>query len=142
MKIKNSLFENKQYFETFGKINQSNKLAIMDAYRINRLVKKLDELNKEYQELKKGLLEKLGTPGEEEGVYTIEKDHREEFMKEFNELSNIEHDLETEMLLWPKALNEGFSPADLDIMMKYLDSLIFIWRVIPYVLNLVESLLY
>ena len=121
MKIKNSIFENKQYFETFGKIHQSNKLTIMDAYRVNRLIKKLDELNQEYQDLKKGLLEKLGTPGEEEGVYTIEKDHREEFLKEIDDLINIEHNLETEMLPWPKALDEGFSPADLDIMEMFFD---------------------
>ena len=41
MKIKNVIFENKQYFETIGKIHSSDKLSVMDAYRINRLVKKL-----------------------------------------------------------------------------------------------------
>ena len=55
MKIKNVIFENKQYFETIGKIHKSDQLSVMDAYRINRLVKKLNELNTEYDELKKNL---------------------------------------------------------------------------------------
>ena len=45
MKIRNSLFENNQYFETIGKIHSSDQLSVMDAYRVNRLVKKLNELN-------------------------------------------------------------------------------------------------
>ena len=57
MKIRNTLFENKQYFETIGKIHSSDQLSVMDAYRINRLVKKLNELNEEYMELKKKLLD-------------------------------------------------------------------------------------
>ena len=44
MKIRNSLFENSQYLETIVKIHKSDQLGVMDAYRINRLVKKLDEI--------------------------------------------------------------------------------------------------
>ena len=116
MKIRNTLFENKQYFETIGKIHSSDKLSVMDAYRINRLVKKLNELNEEYSELKKKLLTQFGTPGEEEGEFKIEGDQREPFTKELNDLLNIEHDLETEMLSWPQKLEDGFSAADLNIM--------------------------
>ena len=116
MKIRNTLFENKQYFETIGKIHSSDQLSVMDAYRINRLVKKLNELNTEYSELKKGLLDKFGTPGEEEGQFTVEGEQREPFMKEMNDLINIEHDLETETLPWPKKLEDGFSAADLNVM--------------------------
>ncbi len=116
MKIRNTLFENKQYFETIGKIHSSDQLSVMDAYRINRLVKKLNELNAEYMELKKKLLDQFGTPGEEEGQFTVEGEQREPFMKEMNDLLNIEHDLETETLPWPKKLEDGFSAADLNIM--------------------------
>ena len=116
MKIRNTLFENKQYFETIGKIHNSDQLSVMDAYRINRLVKKLNELNAEYSELKKKLLDQFGTPGEEEGQFTVEGEQREPFMKEMNDLLSIEHDLETEMLPWPKKLEDGFSAADLNIM--------------------------
>ena len=116
MKISNSLFENKQYFETIGKIHSSDQLSVMDAYRINRLVKKLNELNTEYSELKNKLLTQYGTPGEEEGQFTVESDSREEFLKEFNELLNIEHDLETELLSWPQKIEDGFSAADLNIL--------------------------
>ena len=47
MKIKNRLFENKQYFVTIGKIHTSDQLSVMNAYRINRLVKKLNEIQEE-----------------------------------------------------------------------------------------------
>ena len=56
MKIKNVIFESKQYFETIGKLHRSDQLSVMDAYRINRLVKKLNKLNEEYIELKFSLL--------------------------------------------------------------------------------------
>ena len=116
MKIRNTLFENKQYFETIGKIHSSDQLSVMDAYRINRLVKKLNELNTEYMELKNKLLDQYGTAGEEEGQFTVAGDNKEPFMKEFNDLLYIEHDLETEILPWPKKLEDGFSATDLNIM--------------------------
>ena len=116
MKICNSLFENNQYFETIGKIHSSDRLSVMDAYRVNRLVKKLNELNTEYRELKNKLLEQFGTPGEEEGQFIVEGDNREPFSKEMNDLLGIEHDLETEILPWPKQLEDGFSAADLNVM--------------------------
>ena len=116
MKIRNSLFENKQYFETISKIHSSDELSVMDAYRINRLVKKLNELNEEYMELKNKILTQHGTPGEEEGQFTVESDSREEFLKEFNELLGIEHDLETETLSWPQKIEDGFSATDLNIL--------------------------
>ena len=121
MKIRNSLFENTQYFETIGKIHKSDQLSVMDAYRINRLVKKLNELNTEYSELKKGLLDKFGTPGEEEGQFKVEGDKQEPFMKEMNDLINIEHDLETETLAFPSKLEDGFSAADLNVMEMFFD---------------------
>ncbi len=121
MKIKNAIFENKQYFETIGKIHSSDQLSVMDAYRINRLVKKLNELNEEYMELKQKLLTQFGTPGEEEGQVAIKGDQREPFTKEFNELLSIEHDLETEMLAFPSKLEDGFSAADLNIMEMFFD---------------------
>ena len=116
MKIKYGIFENKQYYKTIGKIHSSDQLSVMDAYRINRLVKKLNELNTEYMELKNKLLTQHGTPGEEEGQFTVEGDSREEFLKEFNELLGIEHDLETEMLPWPNKIEDGFSATDLNIL--------------------------
>ena len=116
MKIRNSLFENKQYFKTISKIHSSDQLSVMDAYRINRLVKKLNELNEEYIELKNKILTQHGTPGEEEGQFTVEGNSREEFLKEFNELLGIEHDLETETLSWPNKIEDGFSATDLNIL--------------------------
>ena len=121
MKIKNVIFENKQYFETIGKIHSSDQLSVMDAYRINRLVKKLNELNEEYSELKKKIFAQYGTPGEEEGTVEIGQENREAFTGEYNDLISIEHDLETEMLAFPSKLENGFSAADLNIMELFFD---------------------
>ena len=121
MKIKNVIFENKQYFETIGKIHKSDQLSVMDAYRINRLVKKLNELNDEYNELKKKLFTQFGTPGEEEGSYKIELENRETFAGEYKEFLNIEHDLETEKLGFPDKIKNGLSAADLNIMEIFFD---------------------
>ena len=121
MKIKNVIFENKQYFETIGKIHKSDQLSVMDAYRINRLVKKLNELNTEYDELKQKIFTQYGTPGETEGTYEIGPENREVFAGEYNDLISIEHDLETEMLVFPSKLEDGFSAADLNIMEMFFD---------------------
>jgi len=121
MKIKNVIFENKQYFETIGKIHKSDQLSVMDAYRINRLVKKLNELNTEYDELKQKIFTQHGTPGETEGTYTVKLENREAFAGEYNDLISIEHDLETELLAFPSKLENGFSAADLNIMELFFD---------------------
>ena len=121
MKIQNGIFENKQYFETIGKIHKSDQLSVMDAYRINRLVKKLNELNTEYLELKDKILTQYGTPGEAEGTIEVAAENREAFAGEYNDLISIEHDLETEMLTFPSKLEDGFSAADLSIMEMFFD---------------------
>ena len=121
MKIKNVIFENKQYFETIGKIHKSDQLSVMDAYRINRLVKKLNELNTEYSELKQKIFAQYGTPGETEGTTEIGLENREAFVTEYNDLLDIEHDLETEMLTFPSKIEDGFSATDLIIMEMFFD---------------------
>ena len=93
----------------------------MDAYRINRLVKKLNELNVEYDELKKKIFTQYGTPGEKEGTIVVESENREAFAGEYTDLIDTEHDLETEMLVFPSKLKDGISAADLNIMEIFFD---------------------
>ena len=121
MKIKNRLFENKQYAKTIEKLHTSDQLSVMDAYRINRLVKKMNELHKEFSELKIKIMTQFGTPSEKEGTVTISVENRAEFNSEYNELLNIEHDLETEKLLFPNKIEDGFSSADLNILETFFD---------------------
>ena len=121
MKITNAIFESKQYFITIGKIHNSDQLSVMEAYRINRLVKKLNELNIEYDELKKKIFTQYGKPGEKEGTIEVGSENREAFAGEYNDLIDIEHDLETEMLAFPSKLEDGFSAADLNIMELFFD---------------------
>ena len=68
-----------QYLRTNSILKQSERytasdqLSVMDAYRINRLVKKLNELQEEYSELKKKIFAQHGTPGKEEGTVEISR---------------------------------------------------------------------
>ena len=118
IKIENSVFEDKQYLKTFTKINDLD-LHITDAYRINRLVKKLDELSTEYGELKKILTNKYGTIDGDD--IRIEKENIKEFSEEYGELLKIEHDLEMELLPIPKSMEESVSPSDLNVIEKFFD---------------------
>jgi hypothetical protein len=93
----------------------------MDAYRINRLVKKLNELQEEYSELKKKIFDQHGTPGKEEGTVEISAENREVFASEYNDLISIEHDLETEKLSFPNKIEDGFSSADLNVLETFFD---------------------
>ena len=121
MKIKNGIFENTQYFATIGKIHISDQLSVMDACRINHLVKKLNELNAEYVELKTKILTQYGTPSEKLGTYKIESEDRAGFNTEYNDLLDIEHDLETEKLPFPNKIEDGISAADLNILELFFD---------------------
>ena len=121
MKIKNGIFENTQYFATIGKIHISDQLSVMDACRINHLVKKLNELNTEYVELKTKILIQYGTPSEEGRTYKIESEDRAGFNTEYNDLISIEHDLETEKLSFPNKIEDGFSSADLNVLETFFD---------------------
>ena len=58
---------------------------------------------------------------EEEGTVVISKENREEFNTEYNELINIEHDLEIEKLNFPKKIEDGFSATDLNILETFFD---------------------
>ena len=128
MKIKNVIFENKQYYDTMNKIHTSDKLTVLDAYRINRLIKQLQSLSDEYIELKTNLLKKFGKPDSDSGkeqseekIYTVEPKNQKEFTKEMNDLLNIEHDLEIEKLSFPSKIDEGITVIDIDILNIFFD---------------------
>lgn len=118
IKIANNIFENSQYLKTFQKISTLD-LHISDAFRINRLVKKLDELSIEYAGLKKVLTDKYGTTDDDK--VTIDKENVKSFSEEYGELLKIEHDLEMELLPLPKSMEDNVSSSELDIIEKFFD---------------------
>ena len=118
MIITNNIFENTQYLKTFTKINDLD-LHITDAFRINRLVKKLDELSAEYTEFKKILTDKYGTVDGDN--VRIKKENVQAFSEEYGELLKIEHDLEMEPIPIPKSMEESVSPSDLNVIEKFFD---------------------
>ena len=118
IKIANNIFENSQYLKTFQKISTLD-LHISDAFRINRLVKKLDELSVEYAGLKKVLTDKYGTTDNDK--VTIKKENVRAFSEEYGELLKIEHDLEMELLPLPKSMEDNVSSSELDIIEKFFD---------------------
>ena len=118
IKFENNVFENKQYVSLFKKINDLD-LHITDAFRINRLVKKLDELSAEYTGLRTTLNDKYGTVDGDR--VTIEKDNVEPYTKELGELLVIEHELDIELLPLPKGMEENISAVEIDIVEKFFD---------------------
>ena len=121
IKIANNIFENSQYLKTFQKISTLD-LHISDAFRINRLVKKLDELSTEYAGLKKVLTDKYGTIDDDnDDKVTIKKENVRAFSEEYGELLKIEHDLEMELLPLPKSMEDNVSSSELDIIEKFFD---------------------
>ena len=118
IRIANNIFENSQYLKTFQKISTLD-LHISDAFRINRLVKKLDELSIEYTGLKKVLTDKYGTTDDDK--VTIDKENVQAFSEEYGELLKIEHDLEMELLPFPKSMEDNVSSSELDIIEKFFD---------------------
>ena len=118
IKFENNLFENKQYVSLFTKINDLD-LHITDAFRINRLVKKLDELSTEYTGLRKTLNDKYGTLDGD--IVKVEKDNVEPYTKELGELLVIEHELDIELLPLPKGMEENISAVEIDIVEKFFD---------------------
>ena len=118
IRIVNNIFENSQYLKTFQKISTLD-LHISDAFRINRLVKKLDELSIEYAGLKKVLTDKYGTTDDDK--VTIKKENVQAFSEEYGELLKIEHDLEMELLPLPKSMEDNVSSSELDIIEKFFD---------------------
>ena len=118
IKFENNVFENKQYVSLFKKINDLD-LHITDAFRINRLVKKLDELSAEYTGLRTTLNDKYGTVDGDR--VTIEKDNVEPYTKELGELLTIEHELDIELLPLPKGMEENISATEIDIVEKFFD---------------------
>ena len=118
IKIENSLFEDRQYLKTLTKISDLD-LHITDAYRISRLIKKLDELSTEYGEFKKKLTDKYGTVDGDN--VKIEKENVKAFSEEYGELLKIEHDLEMELLPLPKSMEDNVSSSELDIIEKFFD---------------------
>ena len=118
IKFENNVFENKQYVRLFTKINDLD-LHITDAFRINRLVKKLDELSAEYTGLRTTLNDKYGTVDGDR--VTIEKDNVEQYTKELGELLVIEHELDIELLPLPKGMEENISATEIDIVEKFFD---------------------
>lgn len=118
IKFENNVFENKQYVSLFKKINDLD-LHITDAFRINRLVKKLDELSAEYTGLRTTLNDKYGTVDGDR--VTIEKDNVEPYTKELGELLVIEHELDIELLPLPKGMEENISATEIDIVEKFFD---------------------
>ena len=118
IKFENNVFENKQYVSLFTKINDLD-LHITDAFRINRLVKKLDELSSEYTGLRKTLNDKYGTLDGD--IVKVEKDNVEPYTKELGELLVIEHELDIELLPLPKGMEENISAVEIDIVEKFFD---------------------
>lgn len=119
--ITNSTFEDQAFFNALNKVVENDKISIADAYRINKLVKDIQEKSKEYSEMKQQALEKYGEPDpEREGYYIINKDNQSAFTVEMEEVLKIEHDL-GDKVQFPNSIKDGISVSDINLLDKIFD---------------------
>lgn len=103
MKITNAFFEqNVNQDSPLIKLCQCNQLPAKTSYWLSRLLAALEPLNKTYASERRKLIEKWcdkedGKPKEENGQYKL-SEHMEEFSKEYQELLEIELDIDLDTI--------------------------------------------
>ena len=106
MKITNAFFEQNVTQESpLIKLCQCNQLPAKTSYWLSRLLAALEPLNKTYAGERKKLIEKWcdkedGKLKEENGQYRV-TEHMEEFNKEYQELLEIELDIDMAIIEIP-----------------------------------------
>lgn len=114
IEITNAIFENLQFSETLGKVNES-PMGAKDAYWVNRIVKKIQEHGKHYIESKDKLINEhkseIQPENIEEGQVEIDPDKRENLMKEMDELINIKIEIPFDKRPFPDKLE--LTPAEI-----------------------------
>ena len=115
LKLKNTIFENTNFFTAVNKVINHDKISIADAYRINKIIKQLKEFEKEYQEMKLQVLNKYGDADtENEGYFVVPPENKEDFQKEISEVLNIENDFGVEKPPFPSKIQDGIAVADIN----------------------------
>ena len=113
--LKNTVFENTNFFKALNKVISNEKISIADAYRINKIIKQFKEYEKEYQEVKVQALQKYGDADpEQEGYYIIPPENKAAFQAEISEVLAIEHDFGIDKPQFPNAIKEGVTVADIN----------------------------
>ena len=122
MKFKNVIFANQNFMETVNKCNDYEDFSPKDSYRFNRFVKKLTSFGDDYEEVRVKLIKKYGEE-DEKGNTTIPTDDTEKvkgFQTEFNELLNIEFEIEgINKVKFPMGLK--LSPKEMGLMEEVFD---------------------
>lgn len=105
MKITNVFFEQNNQDSPLIKLCQCTGLPTKISYWLSRLLSYLEPLNKTYAAEREKLIKKWcdkedGKPKEENGQYRI-TDHMEEFNKEYQELLEIELEIDMKVIEIP-----------------------------------------
>ena len=122
MKLDNSIFINKLFFEVIKKVNDSDKLSPKTAYKFSRLVKELDTNFQTYNGKRLELITKYGEPDpEQEGVSKVSGENKDKFVKEFTELANEEFDVTAKKKFTLPEDIEGITPSDFPVIEMIFD---------------------
>ena len=119
IKLRNLIYENKEYFDVLNKVLNSEQLSIGEAYKVSVVAKALTEKMNAYMEIKKKLLDKYSTP-DQEGNYNIPDDKKEDFNKEYVELQNVEFELDgVGKIPFPESIKTGITPSDISVLADF-----------------------
>lgn len=89
------------------------KMSASTAFRLSRLITKIQEAMKPYNEIYTKMVNKYGILDEEKQLYKIDKEHMESFTKESNDLHNEIVDLGDIVLIKESDLEEcQLTPID------------------------------
>jgi hypothetical protein len=115
MKIKNNFFESNGLIE-LAKLRDMD-LAIKDSYAVCKIVKALEESMKIYADAKTDLFKKHGD-AEGEAI-TVSEEKKPAFLKDLQELLDIEVELEFKPIKLPD--DTKVSPKFIQALEKFLD---------------------
>ncbi len=102
--FKNEIFANKHFHKAIEEIGNS-KLKAVDSFRINKLIKEIRSKNDDYEKVRKQKLSEYGEEDKKKGMYDFpDKEKREEFAKEMDDLGAIFVPIDLEKVKLPPSI--------------------------------------
>jgi GTP:adenosylcobinamide-phosphate guanylyltransferase len=121
MKLQNAIFHTvgeKGFIPSLTKI-VSKDLPLKTSYALTKLVKEVETKSVVFQEAKNSIIKKYGE--EKDGGINVTKENMEVFLKEFDELLNIEEEYDFEKIEISKDLEIELAVGDLINLEKVLE---------------------
>ena len=103
--LKNGLFGNPAFIGTLREVANS-KMHAVAASRINTLIKLMKTKSEDYQEIKIKFCKELGEETKDKKGYSFpDEKNREEFLKEMDDLDNLDIKIDIEKIKFPDSID-------------------------------------